>query len=92
VITLEPDDYVDFGYWLNHGSTIQATFSSRQPAWMYVFQGDAAFSRWEDDSDATEGLVRSSFSSNGRPQTMYDSIPRPLSQDHKPQRPSLALL
>lgn len=65
--SLSPDGYIDFGYWLNRGSKISATFSAQSngAAYMYIFRGDDEFNEWEEDADETRGLLSSKYSSHG---------------------------
>lgn len=65
--TLGPDAYIDFGYWLNKGSTISCTFqtTSQSAAYLYIWQGDRNFNNWEYDEANTLGLVSSKYSSHG---------------------------
>ena len=65
-VELGGDDYLDFGYWLNYGTTIEARISSERGGYLYIFQGDAAFAQWEKDADDTWGLKNSVYSSNNR--------------------------
>ena len=64
--TLSPDGYIDFGYWLNRGSKISATFNAKDnsAAYLYIFKGDDNFNDWEEDSDETDGLISSKYSSH----------------------------
>jgi len=68
--TLGPDGYLDFGYWLNKGSDITVSFSTAGSAYIYLFKGDGPFSRWEADSDSTEGIQTSQYSHSGSTVTL----------------------
>ena len=47
-VVIQSDEYLDFSYWLNTGSTLDIKFTARGESSIdfYLFEGDAAFNQW----------------------------------------------
>jgi hypothetical protein len=64
IISLSPEEYVYYSYYLNKGSKVSISFSSLNGISFYLFQGKSNFNEWLDDPDGDKKWKISSYSSN----------------------------